>query len=242
MFEPRHTPTWLATACLLAGHRAPDLTGGFRYVHLGGTADLTPVVVAAAHPSAEVEAWSHRSEHIETLRRARDAIGLTNLTIDERPDGPHVATGPADIAVVSDLLERVDDDMRRCVSEIVEQMHAPRRLACVSYDTTVGWGEIEPVVRLMRYVASRPYVDDRETIPAVRDLLQRAPLGRRPVPHRPPALSRSGSMRWTSLDDERVRELLADEFRPLSHAAGRRVGRNTRAYIGERSAPRRPRR
>ncbi len=231
VFEPRHTPTWLATACLLAGQRAPDLAGRFRYVHLGGTDDLTPVVVAAAHPSAEVEAWSHRSEHIETLRRARDAIGLTNLTIDERPGGPHVATAPADVVVVSELLHRVDDEMRRCVSAIVEQCVRPGGIACVSYNTTVGWGEIEPVVRLMRYVSSRPYVDDRETIPAVRDLLvELRSGGARYLTDRPLVAEWLDALEL--LEDERVSELLADEFRPLSHAQALELVGTRAHYIG----------
>jgi len=51
-FYRETTPSWMATAALLLGHRPPDLTRPFRYVDLDCAHGFTAIVTAATCPHA----------------------------------------------------------------------------------------------------------------------------------------------------------------------------------------------
>jgi len=53
-FYRETTPSWLATAALLLGHRPPDLSRPFRYLDLGCAHGFSAITVAATCPQAEV--------------------------------------------------------------------------------------------------------------------------------------------------------------------------------------------
>ena len=77
------TPVWLTTACLLLGHRAPDLTKPFRYADLGCGHGFTALTVAATCPQAEVWGFDFNPAHIDSARSLATRAGLTNVHFAE---------------------------------------------------------------------------------------------------------------------------------------------------------------
>jgi SAM-dependent methyltransferase len=157
-FTRELTPTWLATAALLAGQRPPDLAAPQRWVHLGCGTGETAAVVAAAHPHAEVWAWDPELAHLEATRRLAEAAGLDNVVVHEHRDLPlDLGGGPADVIVVQDVLVAASDAERDRIAAAVDATLRPGGLLCTTYATLVGWAEVAPVQSLLRrLVAGRP--------------------------------------------------------------------------------------
>lgn len=217
--DERLSPTWMATACLLNGHRPPDLDGPFRYVHLGSGDGATTTAVAAAHPDASVWAWDWRVEHVESTRRRRDALGLSNVTVHERSGLPTDLGGElADIVVVQGVMEYASNDLRDRIVKSIGANLRPGGLVCVTYKTMVGWTEIAPVVTLMRHVAQRYSGDPARLVDHVLELL--ATLREDRAQH---LTERPSVVAWldelaTASDRTIVDDYLRDRFRPMSHA------------------------
>src|SRR5262249_48805059 len=149
------TPTWLATATLVAGHRPPDFGRPFRAAYLGLGDGSLPAVVAAVHPGSEVFAWDPRPEPIEATRHLIDDADLSNLRVHERPGLPaDLDGGLFDLVVVNGVIDVASDDLRSEIVAAIGSCLRPGGAACVTYRTTVGWVDIVPVLRLMRRMAA----------------------------------------------------------------------------------------
>lgn len=140
----------------LAGQDPPERPDGLRAAYLGGGHGFTPAVVAAVHPEVEVWHWDPDVRAIEHTRRVRDAAELANLAVHEHPTLPDkIGSGHLDLVVVDSVLDTVDDDLRARVIDAVTTSLRPGGLLCVSYRTTVGWGEVAPVHHLVRELVAR---------------------------------------------------------------------------------------
>jgi hypothetical protein len=207
-------------ACLLAGQRPPELSRPFRVAYLGGQGGVTPAVIAAAHPQADVWAWDDRPEQVEATRALRDTAGLGNLAVHERRELPHDLGGDlVDIAVVDRVLDRADDTLRTAITTALGESVRPGGLVAVTYRTVVGWAEITPVLAVMRRVAARAAGgrEDRArfAVEALRQLRLRGALHLTERPWVSSWLDEVFTLDAATVADE----YLAFELRPLSHAA-----------------------
>ena len=212
------TPTWLATATLLSGQRPPDLSRPFRVAYLGSSTGATPSVIAAVHPSATVWAWDPRPSAVEATRRLRDAATLDNLTVHERPDLPTDLGATVDIVVVEGVIDSISDEQRAQVFGLIERVLRPGGLVALTYRTVVGWTEIAPVQRLIRYLATRDACDPVAQMPRIMDLLaQLAAGGASYLSSRPRVTAWIDDLRDLSAEDI-LAEYVERDLRPLSHA------------------------
>ena len=144
-FEAELTPTWLHLACTLGGHRPPDLPATLRYAYLGARLGVTPAVVAAVHPDADVWGWSPRPAEVEAMRPWWGRSGC-NLSLHERPGVPGDLGGrPTDIVIVTGVLDGMALADRRAVLAAIDRDLRPGGLLCLTYRTTVAWIEIAPL-------------------------------------------------------------------------------------------------
>lgn len=187
LFRHEFTPTWLGTAAILAGVRPPDLTRPFCATWLGCGGVYTPVVAAAVHPEANVVAWDPDPARLSMLRRIRDDAQIPNLVVHEDPEPPGADRAHAsDIVVVDGLLDSVDGDRRQQVVGSIARLLRPGGFVVASYRTVVGWGEIAPVVQVMRHFALRSSSDPAESVASATALLaQLSERGVRYIHERP---------------------------------------------------------
>lgn len=218
-FRKELTPIWLATTAVLNGQRPPDVSRPFRIAYLGcGTGEL-PAIVAAVYPHAEVWAWDRRTAPVEATRALRDAARLDNLVVHERAGLPPDLGGDlADVIVVSDLFEYASDHLRSDVVRAIGAGLRPGGLVCVSYKTTVGWGEITPVAKLMRHVASGDGGDSTGVAARVLGLLVTLRSGGATYLTERPVVAAWLDELLTTDPAVVTTEYLADELRPVSHA------------------------
>ncbi len=156
---------------LLAGQRPPEITGTFRVAWLGCDATFTPAVVAAVHPMAEVVAWDPDPAKVAMVRRLGDDAELANLVPHERPAPPVPDQRKFDIVVIDGLVDSVSDVERTRFTTAAMALLRPGGVTCVTYRTSVGWGEIAPVVQLLRYFALHPQRDRVRAVEGVKQLL-----------------------------------------------------------------------
>lgn len=157
-FYREMTPAWLGAACLLLGQRAPDITRPFRYADLGCGHGFTALVVAAAHPDAEVWGFDFNPAHVEWATRMAAAAGLGNVRFVEasfadlaaRPDP---ALPDFDFIVSHGVLSWISAENRQCLMQVMRQRLRPGGLAYVSYNVSTGWSAMVPLRRLMRMLA-----------------------------------------------------------------------------------------
>ena len=152
------TPIWLATTCLLLGQRSPDLTRPFRYADLGCGHGFTALVVAAAHPQAEVWGFDFNPAHVEWASRLAEAAGLANAHFVETSFAdlaarPEATLPPFDFMVAHGVLSWISAENRRLMLDVIRQRLRPGGLAYVSYNVTTGWAAMLPLRRLMWMLA-----------------------------------------------------------------------------------------
>lgn len=163
-FRHELTPTWLATASLLAGSRPPDLTRPFRFAWFGCRSPFNPAVVAAVHPNAEVLAWDPDPINMVAVRSLRVEAELSNLVLHEQPHPPSSVDEHFDIVVLDGLVDAVDGERRTELIATAASQLRPGGLLCITYRTVVGWGEIVPIVRLLRHAVHRTSRDVAESV------------------------------------------------------------------------------
>lgn len=156
----RHTyremmPSWLATLAVLAGQRPPDLTKPFRYADLGCGHGLAATIVAATCPHAEVWGFDFNPSHIESGRQLAAAAGLTNLhfretSFAEMAARPSDALPEFDFIVSHGVASWVSRENRADFFRIIGQRLRAGGLTYISYNVTVGWASMLPVLTLMR--------------------------------------------------------------------------------------------
>lgn len=162
LFRRELTPTWIATVAGLRGDSAPRLEKpDIAVAYLGGAQGVTAAVVAATHPDATVWIWDHRPEAVEFATTLADAVDLPNLDVHQSPRLPDrlgVPRGsadprPLDLVVVDRVLDVADQLHRQRIVQAIERSLRPGGVVAAAYRTVIGWAEIDPLIRLLRYVA-----------------------------------------------------------------------------------------
>ena len=148
------TPVWLATSCLLLGQRAPDLTRPFRYADLGCGHGFTDLVIAAAHPEAEIWGFDFNPSHVEWATRLAEAAGLTNVHFVETSFADVAARAQTtlpqfDFMISHGVASWISPQNRKLMLDVIRQRLRPGGIAHVSYNVSTGWAAMVPVRRLM---------------------------------------------------------------------------------------------
>jgi SAM-dependent methyltransferase len=154
-FHRETTPTWLAAAALLLGHRPPDLARPFHYADLGCGHGLTAIVVAATFPHAEVWGFDFNPAHVESARELASRAGLTNIrfhetSFEQLAQLPASALPEFDFMAAHGILSWVSRENQQRVVDVVGQRLRAGGLAYLSYNVATGWGALPPVRALMR--------------------------------------------------------------------------------------------
>ena len=157
-FNREMTPAWLAAACILVGQRPPDLMQPFRLADLGCGNGLTDLVIAAAHPEAEIWGFDFNPAHIEWARNLAAAAGLSNVHFIEASFA-ELATGAAaalpsfDFMVSHGVLSWITQENRRFLIDLLRRHLRPGGLVYMSYNVSIGWPGMGPVRLLMQMLA-----------------------------------------------------------------------------------------
>ena len=215
----RLMPARLAEVAATAGQRPPDLVRPFGCVVLGCGDGSLPEAVAAGHPLARVWTWDPHVESVEeTLQLRRDA-GLTNLEVHERASLPdHLDGFPVDVVIVNGVIDAVSDGERLRTSGFIDSVLRPGGLLAIDYRTAIGWTEIQPVVNLMRYVAST-YGGDRDaSVDHVLHLLRRLRDAKAAYITQRPKVAAWVDVVLASDPSTVEQQYLRNDLRPLSHA------------------------
>lgn len=154
-FHRETTPTWLAAAALLLGHRPPDLARPFCYADLGCGHGLTAIIVAATCPHAEVWGFDFNPAHIESAEGLATRAGLTNIRFRETSlaalsELPESALPAFDFIVSHGVMSWVSPANQQHLVDVIGQRLRPGGLAYLSYNVATGWGAMPPVRSLMR--------------------------------------------------------------------------------------------
>lgn len=214
-FRHELTPVWLQTAATLAGEAVePAYTTG-RVAWFGCQAWVTPLVVAAVHPSATVRVWDPDPARLAEVAVVGRHAGLANLEVHEHPSPPAPdALGRFDLVVVDGLVDTATDVHRTELLTAAASLLGPGGLLAVGYRTVVGWGEVAPLVRLLQRTLAEGTHDPRQVLAPLQALRSRGAA----YPAVRPTVGA-----W--LDDllamppaEAVSTWAADDLRPLSHA------------------------
>ncbi len=154
-FHRETTPTWLAAAALLLGHRPPDLARPFHYADLGCGHGLTAIVVAATFPHAEVWGFDFNPAHVESARELASRAGLGNVRFQETSFKeltlmPASALPEFEFIAAHGILSWVSRENQQHVVDMIGQRLRAGGLAYLSYNVATGWGALPPVRALMR--------------------------------------------------------------------------------------------
>lgn len=216
LFRHELTPVWLQTAAVLAGEVA-DVTDTLdRVAWFGCQAWATPAVVAAVHPSASVRVWDPDPARLASLATVGRHAGLANLEIDERRS-PSVSSlgGRFDLVVVDGLVDSATDIERERLITAAASLLRPGGFLVVGYRTVVGWGEVAPLVRLLRRtIAEGTAHGPREVLAPLEALRSRGAA----YPALRPAVAAWLNDLLELSPAEAIRTWEADDLRPLSHA------------------------
>lgn len=222
-FYREMTPSWLAAAAVLLGHRPPDLSRPFRWAELGCGNGFTAAAVAAACPAAEVWAFDFNPAHIETARLLADQAGLGNLIYREASfadlaDAPEAALPAFDFIVAHGVYSWIAPEHRRQIVGFVERRLKPGGLFYNSYNDAVGWGSMIPLRELMRLVMSTSQSRSDLVVPQINALIGRLTEGQAGFFGANPAVeSRLRSLQ--TLDPRYVaHEYLNEHWHPLMFA------------------------
>ncbi|MEZ5374118.1 MAG: methyltransferase regulatory domain-containing protein [Microthrixaceae bacterium] len=176
---------------------------------------LTPAVAAAVHPQTSVHVWDPSPARLAGLASvARDAA-LSNLVIQERPGPPDESiVSPCDLVVVDGVLDSSDPARRDQVLDAACSLLRPGALMAVAYRTVVGWGEVVPLVRLLRHRVRLGQRKSSEVLAPLEGLRAHGAA----YPAVRPAVGAWLDDLLDAPSDEVVGSYLADDLRPASHA------------------------
>lgn len=150
-FRHELTPVWLHTAATLAGEEVDGVDTLGRVAWFGGAAWVTPAAVAAVHPATAVRVWDPDPARLAPVAAVRRHAGLANLEVHERPSPPDPSLdGRFDLVVVDGLVDSATDVGRERLLSAATSLLLPGGFLVVSYRTVVGWGEVAPLIRLLR--------------------------------------------------------------------------------------------
>lgn len=177
-FYRETTPSWIATAALLLGHRPPDLTRPFRYVDFGCAHGFSAITVAATCPHAEVWGFDLNPAHVESARLLAQRAGLTNIHFEEasfsdiaaRPKG---ALPDFDFIVSHGVLSWISPENQRELMGLVDKLLRPGGLAYLSYNVTTGWAGMVPLRALMYMLSAASSERTDASVPGVLDFIEK---------------------------------------------------------------------
>ena len=177
-FYRETTPIWLATAALLLGQPAPDLTRPFRYADLGCAHGFTAITVAATCPQAEVWGFDFNPSHIESARSLAARAGVGNARFVETSFASLAAMPSGDLPefdfiVTHGVLSWISPENRQRLIEVIGQRLRPGGLAYCSYNVDTGWSGAAALRTLMRMRAAAGGGRTDQTVTAVLDYLER---------------------------------------------------------------------
>ncbi len=172
------SPTWLATASLLLGHRPPDLSKPFRYADLGCAHGFTALSVAANCPHAEVWGFDFNPAHIESARDLAAKAGLTNVhfveaSFEQITEMQQSALPDFDFIVTHGVLSWISPANRANLIKIIGQRLRPGGMAYISYNVTTGWTGMVPLRALMRQLAAASSERSDLAVPGILDFIDR---------------------------------------------------------------------
>jgi len=173
------TPVWLTTACLLLGHRAPDLTKPFRYADLGCGHGFTALTVAATCPQAEVWGFDFNPAHIDSARSLAARAGLTNAHFVETSfaDLARADLPDFDFIVSHGVLSWISPANQAHLIGVIGRRLRPGGLAYLSYNVTTGWTGMVPLRALMRQLSEASPERTDLAVPGILDYLDRLKAG-----------------------------------------------------------------
>ena len=216
LFRHELTPVWLRTAATLAGESDGEAETVGRVAWFGCRALVTPAVVAAVHPSASVLVWDPDPARLTRVAAVGRQASLANLEAHELPSPPKARLVDLfDLVVVDGLVDSTSDAGRDALVTAAACLLRPGGFLAISYRTVVGWGEVAPLVRLLRRtIAEGAAKDQRELLAPLQVLRSRGAAypAVRPV---------AGAWLDEVLDmspAEVVDHWSADDLRPVSHA------------------------
>ena len=217
LFRHELTPAWLQTTAVFAGE-APGSINDFDHIAwFGCRAYVTPAVVAAVHPSASVHTWDPYPARQAVLASVSRDAALRNLAAYERPGPPDDAALPlCDLVVIDGVIDSVDVALRDRVLAAAGSLLRPGGLLAIAYRTTVGWGEVAPMVRLLRH-SLRNGRGPRRSADALASLEVLSSRGATYVAVRPVVAAWLDDV-LRAPADEGIESYEADALRPLSHA------------------------
>jgi SAM-dependent methyltransferase len=223
------TPIWIATMATLLGHAAPDITRPFRYADLGSGNGVTPLIVAATMPHADVWAFDFNPNHIAAGRDIAHRAGLPNVRFIEasfeelarQPSQPsfRAAEPRFDFIVAHGVLSWISRGNQRHLFGVIGQRLAPGGIAYISYNVSTGWGGIRPVATLMRLLAeASPERTDRALANVFDTLDKMRDAGAALFAHHPALAARLAGFRSRN-QSYVAHELLNDNWRPMMFQA-----------------------
>ena len=173
------TPVWLTTACLLLGHRAPDLTKPFRYADLGCGHGFTALTVAATCPQAEVWGFDFNPAHIDSARSLAARAGLTNAHFVETSfaDLARADLPDFDFIVSHGVLSWISPANQAHLIGVIGRRLRPGGLAYLSYNVTTGWTGMVPLRALMHQLSAASPERTDLAVPGILDYLDRLKAG-----------------------------------------------------------------
>jgi hypothetical protein len=116
-------------------------------------------------------AWDPDPAKVAAVRRLGDDAELVNLVTHEQPAPPASDELPFDIVVVDGLIDSVSHLERNGFATAAAALLRPGGVACVTYRTLVGWGEIAPVAQLLQHFALHPHRDRVRAVDDAKRLL-----------------------------------------------------------------------
>jgi SAM-dependent methyltransferase len=157
-------PIWIATAATILGNTAPDIARPFRYADVGCGNGVTPLIVAATMPHAEVWAFDFNPNHIAAGRDIARRAGLANIRFVEasfeelarQPPDPPLSSSPSpmfDFVVAHGVLSWISRENQQHLYTVINRRLAPGGIAYVSYNVSTGWVGVRPMATLMRLLA-----------------------------------------------------------------------------------------
>jgi SAM-dependent methyltransferase len=150
------TPSHLAWAAALKGHRAP--LSAFRYIDLGCGQGFNLSLIAAAFPDSEFVGVDFMPEHIAHARSLAEAAGLRNVRFIEGDfvelaQSPQMlgddASGSFDYAVAHGIYTWVGDSVRAALLKLAGALLKAGGLMYNGYNTFPGWLSAMPLQHLV---------------------------------------------------------------------------------------------
>ena len=217
LFRHELTPMWLRTAAAFAGEDLETEDHLDRIAWLGCRAFVTPAVVAAVHPSTTVHAWDPNPARLAALGSACRAAKLGNIATHDQPRPPDNSDyPPCDLVVIDGIVDSVDSELRNQVLAAAASLLRPGGLLAIAYRTAVGWGEVAPLVRLLRHTLKHGSGPD-PTADAIAPLEVLKARGAAYMAVRPTVAAWLDDL-LRAPADQVIDSYLVDALRPLSHA------------------------